>query len=170
MDTRREIRAFLKVLYSITKLEEQKYRTDQLKFYINKRCNDLVDNKAGVITSILERKRKCIILDRVVIGSGKNQSLITDPLMIDSHINHHFQTVAGGTNGPKVLNDRWSSQYAPIQEFNENWYESVLLPPTDTEWSSAISDLANGKAPGPSGISNEMIKHLGSSMSAALRK
>src|SRR5436305_15046468 len=101
MDTKREIRALLKVLYSITKLEEQKYRTDQLKFYINKRCDDLVDNKAGVITSILERKRKRIILDRGVIGSGKIQSLITDSLMIDSHINYHFQTVAGGTNGLK---------------------------------------------------------------------
>ena len=90
--------------------------------------------------------------------------------MINSHINHHFQTVAGGTNGPKILNDRWSSQYAPIQEFNEKWYESVLLPPTDAEWSTTVSDLPNGKAPGPSGISNEMIKHLGVSMSTAFRK
>src|SRR5437764_9194142 len=100
MDTKRKIRALLKVLYSITKLEEQKYQTDQLKFYINKQCNNLVNNKAGVITSILERKRKRIILDRVVIGFRKNQSLITDPLMIDSHINHHFQTVAGSINEP----------------------------------------------------------------------
>ena len=36
-----------------------------------------------------------------------------------------------------------------------------MTPPTEEEWYSVIDALAPNKAPGPSKISNEMIKNLG---------
>src|SRR3954454_19867227 len=39
-----------------------------------------------------------------------------------------------------------------------------MSPPTLDEWKQVISNLPNGKAAGPSGISNEMLKHLGNVM------
>jgi len=44
-----------------------------------------------------------------------------------------------------------------------------LTSPSDQEWTSTINNLPNGKAAGPSGISYEMLKHLGKDTSALLR-
>ena len=43
-----------------------------------------------------------------------------------------------------------------------------MLPPSLQEWTQVLHSLPNKKASGPSGVSNEMLKHLGSSMNAAL--
>ncbi|EXX65235.1 hypothetical protein RirG_135210 [Rhizophagus irregularis DAOM 197198w] len=43
-----------------------------------------------------------------------------------------------------------------------------ILLPLKNEWSSTISSMPNDKAPGPSMISYEMLKHLGPSASALL--
>src|SRR3989440_8107924 len=45
-----------------------------------------------------------------------------------------------------------------------------MSPPTRDEWQLVINSLPNGKAAGPSGVSNEMLKHLGKSMANALWK
>jgi len=44
------------------------------------------------------------------------------------------------------------------------------VPPTRDEWQLVINSFPNGKAAGPSGVSNEMLKHLGKSMANALWK
>src|ERR1700722_18245019 len=45
-----------------------------------------------------------------------------------------------------------------------------MLPILVDEWATTISALPNGKASGPSGISNEFLKHLGPAMREATRK
>ena len=45
-----------------------------------------------------------------------------------------------------------------------------MSSPTRDEWQSVINSLPNGKAAGPSGVSNEMLKHLGKPMANALWK
>jgi hypothetical protein len=145
-------------------IEEDKNRSDTLKFYINKRCDDLITNQKGMISSILERKHRKIVLDRVLVEKNGMKELIVDPEQIDEHINEHFQKVAGGINELKVLNNTWKRQYTPKENISERWYDSVMSPPTFDEWKRVLLDLPNGKAAGPSGISNEMLKHLGNEM------
>ena len=58
-----------------------------------------------MISSILERKSRRIVLDRVLIERNDTRELIVDPDQIDVHVNNHFQNVAGGINKPKFLND-----------------------------------------------------------------
>jgi hypothetical protein len=60
------------------------------------------------------------------------------------------------------------SQYEPIDSFQASWYNNIMDPPSQEAWSTIISNLANGKASGPSGISNEMLKHVGTKMSVAI--
>ncbi|GBB92769.1 hypothetical protein RclHR1_20510008 [Rhizophagus clarus] len=43
-------------------------------------------------------------------------------------------------------------------------YDSLLSPPSLEEWLSTISSMPNGKAPGPSMITYEMLKHLSPAM------
>lgn len=54
----------------------------------------------------------------------------------------------------------WQNIYRPVDTVQASVYDSLLLPPSDDEWSATISSLPNNKAPGPSGISYEMIKQL----------
>ena len=56
----------------------------------------------------------------------------------------------------------------PINRINEQWYDKIMDPPSIEEWSEIVRQLANGKAPGPSGISNEMVKNVGPKMSKAI--
>ncbi|PKY35259.1 hypothetical protein RhiirB3_455829, partial [Rhizophagus irregularis] len=64
------------------------------------------------------------------------------------------------------LLERWSSAYHPMDDVDSSIYNSLLDPPTLEEWLSTVSSMPNDKAPGPSMITYEMLKHLGSDTSA----
>ena len=123
-----------------------------------------------MINSILERHCRRVTIDRVLITNidDNSQTLVTDQNEIKVHVNAHFQQVAGGAQPRQTLASRWAAQYSPIARINEQWYDRIMDPPSIDEWSNIVSHLANGKAPGPSGVSNEMIKHVGPKMSKAI--
>jgi hypothetical protein len=52
-----------------------------------------------MINSILDRHRKRITLDRVLVtnASDNSKTLVTDQEEIKAHVNTHFQQVAGGS-------------------------------------------------------------------------
>ena len=58
----------------------------------------------------------------------------------------------------------------PIQDIDPDIYTHIMSSPTYEEWSQIITSLPNNKASGPSGVSNEMLKHLGPVASRALWK
>src|SRR5271156_855010 len=59
-----------------------------------------------------------------------------------------------------IFKPRWQSAYSSLSHFNEDIYDSLLMPVTLSELNSVVSSLPTGKAPGLSGINYEMIKHL----------
>ncbi|CAB5372051.1 unnamed protein product [Rhizophagus irregularis] len=112
-----------------------------------------------MIDSILERKRKTIILDRLLIERDGVQSLCLDDKEIVKEAENHYQNVAGKrSNNFLVLDDRWSNRYKPIQQIDQMWYSEILIPISIEEWRDMINSLPNDKASGPSKISNEMLK------------
>src|SRR5256885_16263388 len=58
---------------------EISYRNYQ--YLRKKRCSNYIDNQKGMINSILERSRRTIVLDRVLITDSvtQAQTLVTDP-------------------------------------------------------------------------------------------
>ena len=114
-----------------------------------------------MLNSALSRPKRKIILDRVVQPTPDGDSeLVTDPDTINQIAVRHFQTIAGGSHSPVPLPARWIQQYAPRSDINENIYNNLMALPDFDEWSAIIASLPNDKACGPSGISNEMLKHL----------
>lgn len=65
---------------------------------------------------------------------------------------------------------RWSEQYKPKDYVNEQYYSNLMQPPTYDEWLAVLRTLPNNKAAGPSGITNEMIAHLGDRLQRLLWK
>ncbi|CAB4436595.1 unnamed protein product [Rhizophagus irregularis] len=89
-----------------------------------------------------------------------NEILITEEDQVLEETNRHFQTIAGSINRKKPIQGRWKEQYRPQPHINENIYSSIMDAPSYDEWLDIIRQLSNGKATGPSGMSNEMLKHL----------
>ncbi|GET52433.1 RNA-directed DNA polymerase from mobile element jockey-like [Rhizophagus irregularis DAOM 181602=DAOM 197198] len=118
----------------------------------------------------LSRTRRRITLDRVFIDHPTQPKLLTDLHDIDDAVINHFQNSVPIKSSPpdniSALPDKWSSAYRPMDDVNSSIYDSLLDPPTLEEWLSTVSSMPNDKAPGPSMITYEMLKHLGSNASA----
>ncbi|GBC05572.1 hypothetical protein RclHR1_00630019 [Rhizophagus clarus] len=120
----------------------------------------------------LSRSHQRIVLDRVFIDHPTASRLLTDPLDISDAVVNHFQHAVPIKSTPPLhvsaLPDRWQSEYSPMDSILPAIYDSLLSPPTLEEWLSTISSMPNGKAPGPSMITYEMLKYLGPATNALL--
>jgi hypothetical protein len=56
----------------------------------------------------------------------------------------------------------WEEEYKPINNIQDCWYKNISDPITLKELEETIKKSPTSKATGPHGISNEMLKHLGS--------
>ena len=158
---RTQIKAFLKILMVKCDTINESYKNQQIKEYVRKRCEDFKDNPSYMIDSLIDHQKRKIIIDRVLINNNNNQELLVDPVQIKEAMVHHFQNCAGGTNVRKEIPQEWQNQYLPKSNINPDIYNSLMDPPSLNEWHNIIKNLPNDKAAGPSGITNEMIKHLG---------
>jgi endonuclease/exonuclease/phosphatase family metal-dependent hydrolase len=156
-----QIKAFLKILMVKCDILNESYKNQQIKEYVRKRCEDFKDNPSHMINSLIDCQKRKIVIDRVLINNKNNQELLVDPVQIKEATVHHFQTCAGGTNIRKEIPQQWQQQYSPKSNINPDIYNTLMDPPSLNEWYNIIKNLPNDKAAGPSGITNEMFKHLG---------
>ncbi|GBB83881.1 hypothetical protein RclHR1_10550001 [Rhizophagus clarus] len=153
-------------------LKEKEYQDLSIKSHIEKRDLNFDTDISSFINSALSRSRQRIVLDRVFIDHPTAPHLLTDPLDISDAVVNHFQHAVPIKSTPPVhisaLPDRWRSEYSPMDSISPAIYDSLLSPPSLEEWLSTISSMPNGKTPGPSMITYEMLKHLGPAANALL--
>ncbi|GBC05969.1 hypothetical protein RclHR1_06530009 [Rhizophagus clarus] len=153
-------------------LKKKEYQDLSIKSYIEKRDLNFDTDISSFINSALSRSRRKIVLDRVFIDHPSAPRLLTDPLDISDAVVTHFQNAVSIKSTPPLhlsaLPDRWRSEYSPMDSISPEIYDSLLSPPFLEEWLSTISSMPNGKAPGPSMITYEMLKHLGPAANALL--
>jgi hypothetical protein len=168
------IRNSFKQLSSIIQVKydslSRSFQDKQIKKFVNQCCDDYYDNQKHMIDSFLERNKRTIIIDRVLQTKDNQQVLVTDPDEIKRLTNDHFQNCAGGHHTPRQIPDQWKPQYEPRSDINDSIYNFLMSSPSEQEWADVIQHLPLHSAAGPSGITNEMVKHLGPQMSATLRK
>jgi hypothetical protein len=144
------------------------FQDKQIKRFIQKRCDDYYDDKKHMIDSFLEHNKRTIVINHVLQTRDNCQTLVTDPDEIKKLTNEHFQTCASGVHHDVEIPDYWKPQYSPRLDINDNIYSFLMTDITNQEWDDATQQLPLNKATGPSGISYEMIKHLGPNMTKAL--
>jgi hypothetical protein len=119
-----------------------------------------------MIDSLLERNKRFINLDKLIYKDDNNiEQVTTDPNHIKLFTNDHFQNVAGSQHKGKEFSPEWQhwrNEYKPKSSIDGSIYNELMTPPDLSEWHSVIRLLPNNKATGPSKISNEMMKHIGS--------
>ncbi|PKY32221.1 hypothetical protein RhiirB3_491131 [Rhizophagus irregularis] len=158
LDELNEIRKQLRIVF---KLELNIMEQEQIISNIKKRCDNYKDDQGRMIQSITEKEMVSISIEKIYKKDHNgNEVLITDENQVMEETNRHFQTVAGSVNRKKPIQGRWKEQYKPQPHINENIYSGIMDAPSYDEWLDIIRQLSNGKATGPSGVSNEMLKHL----------
>src|SRR6266511_908311 len=161
---KKQVHTILSFLLTEAKLEDNKYVDEQIKSFVQKRCDNLVDNPTKMIDSLLERQKRRIILDKVIVKEAESEVLITDPVKLKAAVNTHFQTIAGSKHSSKEFSEEWKhwkNVYEPLTSLDSNIYSSLMSSPFKSEWYDIINNLPKGKAVGPSQISNEMLQHVG---------
>ncbi|GET55806.1 hypothetical protein GLOIN_2v1783661 [Rhizophagus irregularis DAOM 181602=DAOM 197198] len=157
-------------LHGFLLLKEKDFQDSSIRAKLEDRDNNFETDISSFINSALSRTRRRITLDRVFIDHPTQPKLLTDPHDIDDAVIDHFQNSVPIKSSPpdniSALPDRWSSAYCPMDDVDSSIYNSLLDPPTLDEWLSTVSLMPNDKASGPSMITYEMLKHLGSNTSA----
>src|SRR5271165_5074055 len=102
-----------------------------MKHFIQQRCDDYKENQAHMIDSILNRKRRCINIDSILV----NDELELDPQIIMKETNKHYQTVAGSEHSYVPIPTEWKDDFEPLTSINEGIYDELMAPITIQEWS-----------------------------------
>ncbi|GBB98935.1 hypothetical protein RclHR1_03370002 [Rhizophagus clarus] len=154
-----------KLLRGLHLLKEKEFQESSIKAHIENRNHNFDTDISSFINLALSRSRRQIVLDRVFIDHPTAPQLLTDPKDISDAVVDHFQNaVPIKSTSPShisALPDRWRSEYSPMDSVSSDIYNSLLSPPSLEEWLSVVSSMPNGKAPGPSMITYEMLKYLG---------
>ncbi|CAB4446324.1 unnamed protein product [Rhizophagus irregularis] len=160
------------LLRGLLLLKEREFQTSSIQAKIDARNDNFTNDVSAFIESALSRTRRRIVLDRVFVDHPTRPTLLTSPDAIDKEVIDHFQNFVPINSSPpssiRDLPDRWSNVYEPLADVNPDIFDSLMDPPTLDEWFSTISSMPNDKAPGPSMISYEMLKHLGPHASSLL--
>ena len=151
---------------TLCRAKTRQYEFEQMRFFIQKRCDDLKEDQSSMLDSILNRKKRSIIIDRLLIDN----ELELDPDIIKSATNKHFQTVTNSHHSPANIPEDWQDFYLPQDHIDSSIYNSLMHPPSFDEWLAIVNSAPHHKAAGPSGISYEIIQHLGPLMAKLLHK
>ncbi|PKY60777.1 hypothetical protein RhiirA4_431371, partial [Rhizophagus irregularis] len=162
---RKSLHKLKQLLSARITLEFEKFKTASMKSAVAKRNKNFYENKGKFISSSLNRERRCIVLDRVlVVDLPDSPKLLVAPEEIKAAAITHFQNVVGPSISPfdslTTLPPRWQKRYAPLEQFQESLYDPVMAPISISELREVISLSPNHKAPGPSSIPYEWFKVL----------
>ncbi|CAB5321247.1 unnamed protein product [Rhizophagus irregularis] len=144
-----------------------KWTKDQIDYYINERNNNLTNNQTKMINSLLQRKPRRIILDRLVYENSNNKTIFTNNSdIIEKQCIQHYQNIGQSDNNtiydtiddlPVDWRDIYKSENNSIDPSFWSCLEQTI---TTDDIIKVLPTLSKKKAPGPSKITNEDLIHL----------
>ncbi|RIA81327.1 hypothetical protein C1645_837206 [Glomus cerebriforme] len=166
LTTKSQFKSFISTLKILRDKLQSDHEKSQIEFYVTRRITDLTDNQRRLINSLLNRKPKSIILDRIQYTNQDNDTLFTkDPNIIEQEAIKHFQTL--GTNNHSTqkifesINDipnNWQNIYSPSSSIQDHWYRLLLVEIEEPEFYNVLKSCSNNKVAGKSTIHYEDIK------------
>ncbi|CAG8615010.1 1928_t:CDS:1 [Dentiscutata erythropus] len=120
-EIREELKAESLVHQKIAKAKEKSETIKQIQKAIEKRWEDLKDNPKRMISSILDRPRKSIVMDRIVKETSDNNTIIiTEGSEIKELVKEHFHNWTRKRTTDAGLFKKWESEYTPLKEINKS--------------------------------------------------
>jgi hypothetical protein len=144
-------------------LTEAQYNlTRKIKKAIQKRQLNFKDNISTVIKSLkrgpLDTNK---MLDRIILKKDNNIEIYSDPDSINTHAINHFENHFKSKGMSMNLLPKDMLQLYKQKPLKENIAEYLNSKITTEEITNAINQSPNNKATGDSGVSYELLKHLG---------
>ncbi|CAB5380484.1 unnamed protein product [Rhizophagus irregularis] len=105
VSTKDEIYRLYHTMKTAYKSAYDKHLSDKISFYVIERNDNLQHNQTKMINSILNRKPRCIVLDRLSFIDNKGDYVFTNnPEIIEKEAIKHFQHQAGPPNKKDITN------------------------------------------------------------------
>jgi hypothetical protein len=151
---------------------ENQTRNKQIESAIAQRCINFKENQKKMISSLTNSYKDSICIDRIMVDQEEdNKFITTNPTTIKQQVEDYYtKAFKKRKSNFQQLNDEWKKQYEPRDYINPDWYKSLLESPKDQELNEILKELPTNKAPGPSGITYEMIKKLSAIGKEILKK
>ncbi|GJJ69416.1 hypothetical protein EMPS_01762 [Entomortierella parvispora] len=153
---KKQWRESLGALQLLRKVESNK----AIKEAIEERNKMTATETGKVLDSILGRGSGKVVLDRIQVEVDGNTVNETDPVKVKEKVAEWFQEWYRPRLA-KPLEGRWKEQYQPKNNIDEEWYDGLMEAPTRKEFEQAVRTAPKLKAPGLSGITNDILQHLG---------
>jgi len=109
-----------------------------------------------IIDSILKRNNDCISFEKIILPDN----IITDQEEIKEATRNHFSKWSKENPPNQDYQKEWEGYYTPLAKIDGKIYEQLMMPFELKELINIIAEAPVHKAPGPTGISNEMLRHL----------
>jgi hypothetical protein len=106
---KRQLKEIHASLLHLAKADLQKIREAEIKHFIDKRCDDLKASPSTMIDSILNRKKRTIVMDRLLIedSSTNTKRFTIDPAEIKQAAINHFQNYALPDFPARQMDNKW---------------------------------------------------------------
>ena len=142
--------------------ERRAEKATKMTKWVEKRCEQLLTAPGRMIDKLLGRGRGKVVLDRIQVEEDGAIVNVLEPEKIKSHVREWFKNWHGPRPAkPLEPGSRWERQYAPLDWIEDEWYNGLMDPPTRGELRAVVLDAPKDKAPGVSGITNELFQHQG---------
>ncbi|CAB4434828.1 unnamed protein product [Rhizophagus irregularis] len=143
------------------------YKNVTMKAAISNRNFNFYEDKGKFIRSSLNREKRSIVLDRILITdiSGNSQLLIAPDNIHKAAIKHFQNVVRPNRSLYKSLSqllERWRNRYTPLASIDPDIYCKVMALINEEELRAVINSSPHHKAPGPSTIPYEWFRLLSS--------
>ena len=139
-----------------------KTHTSAILSAIDRRNLRFHEKPRTTIRSILEVQSSRVHLDHIITKDSEDRDVILDdPQEIKDATLRYFRDVWHAPRNVGDLDDTWAPFYAPRGDIDPAWFDHLMSPPTKEETLSAIASAPNNKAPGRSGLTNDLLKRLG---------
>ena len=124
---KRSLHYVIQCLINIDKIERQRLKRIKLKQFLQQRCENYKHNQTQMIDSLLNRQRRRIVIDQVLINDGLSDRLLISSEDIKTATNLYFQTAAGTANTTRFIPPFWQPSYQPIDNIDPSIYNSLMV-------------------------------------------
>jgi hypothetical protein len=146
-------------------------QTEQINDAIEQRCKNFANNKKTMLNSLLEKEKRSIIIDKIVSKDINCQEiLITEETEVKNLVAKHFENITNYEIFESLdLEKEWEQYYVPRSDIDPDIYIQLMDDISEEEWDLTLKQLKQGKAPGISEISYDLIKKAGNKMNNIFR-
>ncbi len=120
--TKSHINQLLKFVYNKYKYKEAEWKHDKIKFYSEQRNNDLINNQSRILNSMLNRKKRHITLDRIMVTDHNAPYIFTDFTDIDRIATNHYQSSVGIPPNNISIPNAWINEFNPKSHIDTSNY------------------------------------------------